>query len=229
MSQTYIAEIGLLGVPIGAAEGPRDEAVTAANTAVDVCREFTQRLDSCQTEYFAALDTVGQIHAFAGRHQEALNLYEQAEPKLKEMASQDPNNHLLLDELRRTRQQAGISLQAMGRIVEALKKFELAVKTAKTIATSAPAKTAESNCPLVEASLSYATLLMRTERMAEGQSIWNDAKQLLTSSGANCMDTKEAFPHPTAAPKLTRTKAEAGEPVQAASTAEFDSDTGTPE
>ena len=219
-----------LALAINAAEGPKPEAVTAANTAVEVCREFTQRFDSCQTEYFAALDTFGQIHAFAGRHKEALKLYEQAEPKLEEMASQDPNNHLLLEELRRARQHAGNSLQAMGRFEEALKKFELAVKTAKAISSSAPAKTSAVNCPLVEASMSYATLLMRTARMAEGQSLWNDAKQLLTSSGANCMETQQSFNQPPVGPaKAARTKTEAGEPVLAASKSDFDSSTGTPE
>ena len=219
-----------LALAINAVEGPKTEAVTAANTAVDICREFHQRLESCQTEYFVALDTAGQIQAFAGRHQEALKLYEQAEPKLWEMASQDPNNHLLLDELRRARQQAGVSLQAVGRTEEALRKFELAVKTAKAISSSGSAKTAATNCPLVEASLSYASLLMQqTTRMAEGQSMWKDAKQLLTSSGSNCKETQQAFINPPVAQTKTRRKSEAVEPVLAASKVEFDPNSGSPE
>lgn len=219
-----------LALAINAAEGPKPEAVTAANTAVEVCRDFNQALESCQTEYFAALDTVGQIHAFAGRHKEALKLYEQAEPKLKEMTSQDPNNHLLLDELRRTRQQAGVSLQAVGRVEEALKKFALAMKTAKAISSSVSTKKAAINCPLVEASLSYATLLMRTTRTAEGQSLWKDASQLLASSGSNCAETKRAFlSPPLAQSKFPRNKAEAVEPILASSGAEFNPGNSSPE
>ena len=178
-----------LSAAISSAQGPTQEALNAAQTAVNLYGSAGQTCGDgvdCRAAYFTAIESLGQIHSEAGRHDEVLKLVVDSEIEIRQMVSRDPNNHLLLRQLRHLQYMAGLALQGTHRIPEALSKYQESINTG--VQMTATSLNTDATCNLIQARVRYASLLaLKTPKEAESE--WNEARRLiqLTSSAGNSM------------------------------------------
>jgi hypothetical protein len=138
---------------------------------------------NCRAAYLTAMESLSQIHSEAGQHVEVLKLTVDCEMEIRTMLNRDPNNHLLLRQLRHLQFMEGLALQATNQIPEALAKLQESVNTGVQIEATGSANP-DSICSLIQARIRYASLLaLKTPKEAESE--WNEARKLISLTSAS--------------------------------------------
>jgi tetratricopeptide (TPR) repeat protein/predicted Ser/Thr protein kinase len=173
------------------------EAVQAAQAAVDLYGDKGSACGgnvTCRIAYLTALEQLGRMYSFGAPIARALHLYAVIEQETAAMAARDPNDRLVLRQLRNAQHWQGFLLQGERRTRESLAKFKASIDTSMRIAESDPAKP-EGACLTIMARAKYGEVLIeQAGRVADAETQLNEAMRLSNQVGSDsltCLDYRK--------------------------------------